>query len=134
MGKYAFRLISEDLFDLHEDGHFLLRFRRSAFREDLERFAERYSRSSNWIGAVLRLFHRAYPDTRPHPERLHRLTDLEKESLFADCFRSRGFSVFKPLPFTDDDMVSFLNSRGFLVLDTKGQVTHTSNNLTFSMN
>ena len=116
MGKAHYRLIqkSEGLFELYEDGKFLVKFTRDTFRSELEKL----NRSSNWIGSILRLFHNKYP--LPSPSNvsrsdLERLVDRLKEEGLADYLRSKGFRVIKPLWVSDREVISFLESKGYAI-------------------
>jgi len=56
MGHYDIKQVSEDYFDLYEDGAFLCRFSRDTFRESVTALG----RSSNWIGSILRIFKKGF--------------------------------------------------------------------------
>ncbi|OHE56247.1 MAG: hypothetical protein A2Z47_09705 [Thermodesulfovibrio sp. RBG_19FT_COMBO_42_12] len=115
MGKAHYRLIqkSEGLFELYEDGKFLVKFTRDTFRSELEKL----NRSSNWIGSILRLFHNKYPLPSPVIVRsdLERLVDRLKEEGLADYLRAKGFRVIKPLWVSDRELISFLESKGYAI-------------------
>jgi hypothetical protein len=67
MGKARYDIVqvSDDLFEIFEDGMSLIKFKRSNFRTSHEAL----DRSSNWIGSILRLFLKKYPPLRIHPIR-----------------------------------------------------------------
>jgi hypothetical protein len=107
MGKvrYHFVQVSDDLFEIFEDGISLVKFKRSNFRTSLEAL----DRSSNWTGSILRLFLKKYPPPRVHPIRsdFERLYGKIGEKGF-DYLRSKGLRVVKPLQFSDMDIIRFL--------------------------
>jgi hypothetical protein len=115
VGKAHYRLIqkSEGLFELYEDGKFLVKFTRGSFRSELEKL----NRSSNWIGSILRLFHNKYPLPSPFSVRsdLERIVDRLKEEGLADYLRSKGLRVIKPLWVSDRELISFLESKGYVI-------------------
>jgi hypothetical protein len=115
MGKARYDIVqlSDDLFEIFEDGISLVKFKRSNFRTSLEVL----NRSSNWIGSILRLYLKKYPPPRVHPIRtdFDRLYDKIGETGLVDYLRSKGLRVIKPLQFTDMDIIKFLESRGYVI-------------------
>jgi hypothetical protein len=60
--RYDIVQVSDDLFEIFEDGISLVKFKRSNFRTSLEVL----NHSSNWIGSILRLYLKKYPPPRVH--------------------------------------------------------------------
>jgi hypothetical protein len=116
--RYNIVQLSDDLFEIFEDGISLVKFKRSNFRTSLEVL----NRSSNWIGSILRLYLKKYPPPRVHPIRtdFDRLYDKIGETGLVDYLRSKGLKVVKPLQFTDMDIIKFLESRGYVIEELTG--------------
>ena len=113
--KYSFEELSPDVFQIKEDGFFLLKFTRSKIRTELEEFAERYDRSSKWIGSIIRLFNERFPSPHRQSFRSDPLDLLHKEDRYTKALRERGYNVYKPSATPEDEMISFLRSRGLVV-------------------
>jgi len=113
MGHYDIKQVSEDCFDLYEDGAFLCMFSRDTFRESLTGLG----RSSNWVGSILRLFNKKYPlpFTACSMSKFERALAIRGESGFAEYLRFKGFKVVKPLDVTDREIIDFLESKGYIV-------------------
>jgi hypothetical protein len=111
--RYNIVQLTDDLFEIFEDGIYLVKFKRSNFRTSLEVL----NRSSNWTGSILRLYLKKYPPPRVHPIRtdFDRLYDKIGETGFVDYLRSKGLRVVKPLQFNDMDIIKFLESRGYVI-------------------
>jgi hypothetical protein len=111
--RYRFNERSEGIFQLYEDGELLCEFTRLSFRERMEFLG----RGPNWIGSMLRLFHRTYPMT--FKETMRSPLDKVRNSLgdhgIADYLRQKGYHVFRPLPVPDDELISYVKSRGYIV-------------------
>ena len=67
--RYLLENLGNDVFELYEYGVFLLRFSRDSFRSDFEQYANLTFRSSNWIGTILRLFHKKFQAPFPVSKR-----------------------------------------------------------------
>jgi hypothetical protein len=102
---------SNDIYELYEDGEFLIRFTRETCRQDLCKL----HRSSHWVGCILRLFRREYPLPPPADTRsdLERLIDRFREEGLADYLRSKGFKVVRSLKVSDREIITFLESQGY---------------------
>lgn len=115
--KYAFLPLSEDpsssdaVFELYEDGNFLVKFSRRSFRQSLERLG----RSSQWIGSILRLLDKYYPRKYSCPSQNRSLLDRMGEERLVDYLRSKGFRVFKNFEVSDKDIVRHLEQKGYFV-------------------
>ena len=120
MGHYDIRQVSEDCFDLYEDGAFLCRFSRDTFRESLTALG----RSSNWIGSILRILQKKFP--LPYPVRsknsLERAVEVYGESGFVDYLRGKGLRVVKPLGVPDEEIIDFLEAKGWVISGLLGDV------------
>ena len=113
--KYAFEELSPDVFQIKEDGFFLLKFTRSKIRIELEEFAERYDRSSKWIGSIIRLFNERFPSPHKQSFRIDPVNLLRKEERYTKALRDRGYNVYKPSATPEEEMITFLRSRGLVV-------------------
>ena len=58
--RYSLENLGNDVFELYESGVFLFKFSRDSFRSVCESFAVKESRSSHWVGSVLRLFQKRF--------------------------------------------------------------------------
>jgi hypothetical protein len=67
--RYSFENLGSEVYELYEYGVFLLRFSRDSFRSVSESFAVKESRSSHWVGSVLRLFLKKFPPPFPVSKR-----------------------------------------------------------------
>jgi hypothetical protein len=110
-GRYKIVEKSNDIYELYEDGEFLVQFKRENLRQDLCKL----HRSSHWVGCILRLFRREYPLPPPTDTRsdLERLIDRYREEGLADYLRSKGFKVVRPLRVSDREIITFLESQGY---------------------
>jgi len=132
--KYSFRQLPDGTFELHEDGFFSLKFKRNTIRDDFERFASRYQRSSKWIGSIIHLFHRAFPlPPKPSSGRIF-LSEFQKEEHFVSNFRNRGFHVYKPSPTPDEEMLEFLEGRGWAIEGNPAVSPYMMGDVCFSRN
>jgi len=124
MGHYDIKQISQDCFDLYEDGAFLCRFSRDTFRESVTALG----RSSNWIGSILRIFQKRFP--QPYSVRsrnsLERALEVYGESGFLDYLRGKGFRVVKPLGISERMIIDFLESKGYVISGLLGDVYYES--------
>lgn len=104
-----------DSFVLFQDGCYLCVFTRQSFRKDLELYAGANGLSSQWVGAILRMFLKQYPSpihfqSRPIIERF----ELD---VLAEHLRSKGYAVTKELHTKIDDLmvINRLETNGFRV-------------------
>jgi hypothetical protein len=67
--RYSFENLGNDVFELYEYGVLLFKFSRDSFRSDCKQYANLNFRSSNWIGSILRLFHKKFPAPFPVSKR-----------------------------------------------------------------
>lgn len=112
--RYKITCDSPGSFSLYEDGVFLAKFTRSTFREELTKLC----RSSNWVGAILRIFLKRYPSPVDWVERraLDRAIDNYKETGLAEYLRSKGFRVTKLINnVTDEEVITLLESKGYVI-------------------
>jgi len=114
-GKYSFEEIKSNFFHLYHGTSLLGGFSRSSLRKDLECIATQWDRSSQWIGSVLRLFHKRFPVKHIKPQRsdLDRVIAWLGPEGIANYFRSRGFRVVKKLNINDDLLINYLESIGY---------------------
>jgi hypothetical protein len=124
MGHYDIKQVSEDYFDLYEDGAFLCKFSRDTFRVSVTALG----RSSNWIGSILRIFQKRFPSPYRARSRnsLERAVEVYGESGFLDYLRGKGFRVVKPLGISDRMIIDFLESKGYFVSGLLGDVYYES--------
>lgn len=110
--KYNFQALPNGVYELYEDNVFLLSFTQKTFRKQFESLG----RSSNWVGSMLRLFYKKYPLQWPSTN-LDGLakSDYVLESEYIENLKARGFRIFKPSPASDNEMIEFLEKRGFLI-------------------
>ena len=113
--RYFFEELSPDVFQVKEDGFFLLKFTRSKLRVELEQFADRYGRSSKWIGSIVRLFNEKFPVQHNPSGRVDPVDQLHKENRYLAALRDRGLTVYKPLGVSELEMIEFMRSRGFVI-------------------
>ena len=113
MARYEFKEVKPDCYDLYEEGSFLCSFTRSTFRESLGHLG----RGENWIGSMLRLFHKKFPvPFKPHFQTpIARAESVYGEFVLADYLRSKGLRLVKPMPVSDADIVNILESKGYLI-------------------
>lgn len=104
-----------DSFVLFRDNKVLCVFSRQSFRKDLETYADSNGLSSQWVGAILRMFLKRYPSpvkfqSRPIIERFE--LDILVEHL-----RSKGYVVSRELHTTLDDLtvIKHLEKNGYIV-------------------
>lgn len=104
-----------DSFVLFRDNKVLCAFSRQSFRKDLELYADNNGLSSQWVGAILRMFLKQYPSpvtyvSRPIIER------FENEVL-VEHLRSKGYVVSKTLHSSLDDLtiIKHLEKNGYAV-------------------
>ena len=113
--KYAILSVSADpfgpnaVFDLFEDGIFVCQFSRRTFREDLEKI----DLSSKWIGSILRIFSKQFPTRFIHPSQDRSLCDRIGADKLVEHYRSRGFRVTEKLKVSDEEAISYLESKGY---------------------
>jgi hypothetical protein len=95
-------------------------------RKDLEEIAASKGFTSKWIGAMLRLFYKYFPDQDPlkrldlYPElRPYTLPldDPERydESFLVDYLRQKGYIVYRPIPVPDEKIIKYLEKIGYVV-------------------
>ena len=113
MGHYEIKLSDNDRFELYEDGAYLCSFTRSTFRDTLTAL----NRSSHWIGSILKLLNKKFPVTvtTTCKTSLERIVELLQEDGIADYLRSKGYRVVKLLDATDRDLITYLESFGYVV-------------------
>ena len=113
MGRYDIREIAEDRFELYEDGLYLCQFSRFTLRECLVSVG----RSSNWVGSILRIFLKKFP--APYPINsctpLERVISIFGEFGLADYLRAKGYRVVKPIDVSDNLIIDYLESKGYVV-------------------
>lgn len=104
-----------DSFVLFRDNKVLCVFSRQSFRKDLELYAGANGLSSQWVGAILRMFLKQYPSpvhfqSRPIVERFE--LDILVEHL-----RSKGYVVSRELHTALDDLtiIKHLEKNGFVI-------------------
>jgi len=132
--QYSIDQLSPDTFQINQDGFFLLKFTRKKMRLQLEEFAERYARSSKWIGAMVRMVNSKFPSTiQPHSDS-HLYDDIRQADRFKKALQERGFRVFKTSGDTEEEMISFLRSRGFTVEGDLRASPYTIAGTAFSIN
>jgi hypothetical protein len=124
MGKYKITQRYEGIFELFEEGVCLCKFRRDNFRECMDSL----SRGSNWVGAILRIFLKQYPAPVTHNVRsdFERLCDKLGESGLAEYMRSKGLKVVKNINISDDEIIKFLESKGYIIEGLVGDVYYDS--------
>ena len=126
MSKARYRIdrASEEHFELFEDGILLVCFTRQTFRKEMEGL----HRSSNWVGAMLRLFLKRYPLPSPTYVRsaFERLFDSVGESGLADYLRSKGLRVVKNLPVPDGEIIRYLEAQGYAIEGLIGDIYYTT--------
>lgn len=121
MGKYRIEEISPNRFRLYENNTFLVGFTRGSVRASLEKL----SRSSNWVGSILRIFFRSFPVPLPTVERskYDRLLYKLNEEGIADYLRSKGMRVVRTIPgFSDEELIDLLEGLGFSIEGMLGDV------------
>jgi len=96
-------------FNLFEENTFLCSFTRETFRETLENLC----RSSHWIGYILRLLNKQYPNQSLKP--LKDTAEGYGIGYLIDYMQSKGYRVFIPLPLSDLDIACYLMSHGYEV-------------------
>lgn len=125
--KYTFNEITGSAYELFEDGLQLLTFTRKNFREKFEQLACDENRTSNWIGSMLRLFHKKYPLVY-HDYNSSSLakSPFALEADYIENLKARGFRIFKPSVTSDNEMIDFLEKRGFIVEGLKSNNSYHS--------
>ena len=111
-----------DCYLLYRDDCLLGSFFRKTLREDLQHIADSHSESSNWMGAILRIFYRLYPHEKYRPDLFScdahvRDTSLSQYSVqfLVSYLRDKGYRVYRSIDFSDDDVVQYLSDRGYTV-------------------
>ena len=132
--RYSFDQVSEGVFEIKEDGFFLLKFTRNKIRFELEQYALRYDRSSKWVGSMVRLFTEKYgiPDTHHSKNTLY--DDLRTEEKYVALLRERGLRVFRPSPVPEKEMIVFLRGRGFTIEGSLEATQYMMSGSQFSLN
>lgn len=105
----------DDSFVLFRDNKVLCVFFRQSFRKDLESYADSNGLSSQWIGAVLRMFLKCYPSPvkyQPRP-----IIERFDPDVLVEHLRSKGYVVSKELHGSLDDLIiiKHLEEDGYVV-------------------
>ncbi len=117
MAKYRIEDAGDGSFNLYHSDLFLVTFRCDTFRKQLECVATEWGFSTNWIGSMLRLFHKHHP----FPLQTTKRTDFDRlvsglgVSGIADYLRSKGLRVVKRLSVDDDVLIKFIEQQGYVV-------------------
>lgn len=111
-GKYEIINVSETEYALYEFGRLLTTFTRDTFRSKLEQLG----RGSQWIGSILRLLNKKYP-FRSSLSLSQQRSDLDRvgESVLVDYLRSKGYRVVKNLRLKDQDIINYLEAKGYSI-------------------
>lgn len=111
--KYNIQAVGSETFNLFEDGNFLCSFTRLTFRDTLDNLC----RGSNWVGSILRLLNKKFPLPHRSDIPFHTLakSPFALESEYIENLKARGFRIFKPSASSDNEMIDFLEKRGFIV-------------------
>jgi len=118
--RYRIDRASEEHFELFEDGILLVRFTRQTFRKEMEDL----QRSSNWVGAMLRLFLKQYPLPSPTYVRtaFERLFYSVGELGLVDYLRSKGLRVVKNMTVPDAEIIRYLELQGYAIEGLIGDI------------
>ncbi|MEW6586152.1 MAG: hypothetical protein AB1442_11145 [Nitrospirota bacterium] len=116
--RYRIIDLGQGRYSLHHGTLHLGSFSRDNLRESLEEIADEFDFSSNWIGAILRIFNKMYPF--PHAQKRRTALDrllflLGGDDGAADYLRSIGCRVVKRLPsgVSKMDIVRHLEGNGW---------------------
>jgi hypothetical protein len=122
--RYQIYQKSENLFELYEYGEFLVSFSRTSFRESVESL----NRSSNCIGSILRIFPKQYPPPVTHTVRsdFEKLCDKLGESGLTEYMRTKGLKVVKKINISYDEIIKFLESKGYIIEGLVGDIYYDS--------
>jgi|GEM_PF-1686872 len=94
----------------------ILTFTRQSIRDVLEAYACLNNKTSQWVGCIIRKFHKEYPDTRKRAINPPCILNYAPLTL-VEYMRSRGYLVFEPLPFHDYEIANYLKNRwGYVVV------------------
>jgi len=97
----------------------ILTFTRQSIRDVLESYACLNDKTSQWIGCIIRKFHKEYPGTRKRENKPPCISNYAPLTL-VEHMRARGYLVFEPLPFPDYEIANYLNKRwGYIVVAEK---------------
>lgn len=114
--RYSFEKVATG-YEFYDSGIFQLRFQRGSFRSAFEFYASENNLSSNWIGAILRLFCKQFPMSSSDSKRNDAERFLVRHGVetAADFLRSRGFKVEVKLDVSLKELIQVLELRGYVV-------------------
>jgi len=110
MARYKWEYLGQGLYQFTEIGVRTFVFRRRNLRQLLEEFGK----SSHWVGSLIREFNKAFPYETCRFKKEKVLESYSLGELVA-YLRERGYAVYAPLPFRDEDIVGHLGKFGFKV-------------------
>lgn len=118
--------LPDDIFELSEHGLALVSFTRATLRDSLTSLG----RSSNWVGAMVRLFHRQFPLPYPPYQRsnFERAIELLREDGIASYLRAKGFRVVKLMDVPDEELIAYLEAHGYTVEGFMGNIYYSTLN------
>ena len=96
-------------------------FQRSSIRPVLETYASINNFSSQWIGCILRKFLKEFPNPFKFVPRVPEVSDYAPLTL-VEYMQSKGYKVYKPLPFPDAVISEYLLKKWGYVVETSERV------------
>jgi hypothetical protein len=105
---YYFESFSDSYFGFYFDSNLVFTFNRLTFRNSFEAYATGNGLSSNWVGAMLRLFNKACPapvSSSPVRTDLERLIYKIGVHGIVEHLQDRGFRVTRPLNVSEIDLI-----------------------------